>query len=248
MADNGNCSMPFCTHSPCENLLLAALPEEDRRRLLPDLKQVNLSPGEVIYESGVAQHSVIFPTSGVISLVNLIENGSSAEIAMTGNEGLVGIAVFLGVISSVHRAIVESEGTGYRLKADVIKREMRLGSPLQQMALRFTQALITQMAQTAVCNRYHTVDQRLCRWLMLSQDRLQSNELRITQENIASLLGVRREAVTEAARKLQDAGLIDYSRGRITILDRAHLEARTCECYAVVKHEYDRLLPHVTRN
>jgi len=239
--------MPLPSPSPGENLLLAALPEEERNRLLPELKQVNLSPGEVIYESGIAQTFVVFPTAGIISLVNLIENGSSAEIAMTGNEGVIGVSVFLGVVSSVHRAIVQSEGTGYRMKADVVKREMRLGSPLQQTALRFTQALITQMAQTAVCNRYHTVDQRLCRWLMLSQDRLRANELRITQENIASLLGVRREAVTEAARKLQDAGLIGYSRGKIAILDRSGLESRVCECYAVVKHEYDRLLPHVKR-
>lgn len=239
--------MPFSAPSPSENLLLAALPDEDRQRLLPDLRLVSLAPGEVIYESGMAQNFVVFLTSGIVSLVNLIENGSSAEIAMTGKEGLIGISVFLGVISSVHRAIVESESTGYRLKAEVVKREMRLGSPLQQVALRFTQALITQMAQTAVCNRYHTVDQRLCRWLMLSQDRLQSNELRTTQENIASLLGVRREAITEAARKLQDAGLIGYSRGKIAILDRPHLETRVCECYAVVKHEYDRLLPHTTK-
>lgn len=239
--------MPLLSPSPGENLLLAALPEEERNRLLPELKQVSLSPGEVIYESGIAQTFVVFPTAGIISLVNLIENGSSAEIAMTGNEGVIGVSVFLGVVSSVHRAIVQSEGMGYRLKADVVKREMRLGSPLQQIVLRFTQALITQMAQTAVCNRYHTVDQRLCRWLILSQDRLRSNELRITQENIASLLGVRREAVTEAARKLQDVGLIGYSRGKISILDRSGLESRVCECYAVVKQEYDRLLPHVKR-
>ncbi|WP_109016196.1 Crp/Fnr family transcriptional regulator [Novimethylophilus kurashikiensis] len=240
--------MPLTLASPAENLLLAALPDSDRQRLLPELKQVQLTPGDVIYESGLAQNFVIFPTSGVVSLVNLIENGSSAEIAMTGNEGVVGVSVFLGVVSSVHRAIVQSEGVGYKLKADVVKREMKLGSGLQQIALRFTQALITQMAQTAVCNRYHTVDQRLCRWLLLTQDRLKTNELRITQENIASLLGVRREAVTEAARKLQDAGLIGYSRGKISILDRPHLETRVCECYAVVKHEYDRLLPYARRN
>lgn len=232
--------------APRTNRLLSALPEDELQHLLPELKLVPMHQGEILHESGAVQNYVIFPITGIAMLLNLMENGSSAETAMIGNEGLIGISVFLGAMSTTSQAIVQSEGLGYRIKADVIRKEARMGGVLQQCALRFTQALITQMAQTAVCNRHHTVDQRLCRWLLLSRDRLSTDELHITQETIASMLGVRREAVTEAAHKLQDAGLICYSRGKINILDRARLETRVCECYAVVKREYDRLLPHAT--
>jgi CRP-like cAMP-binding protein len=199
--------------------------------------------GMVLYESGGAQGYVYFPTSSIVSLLYVLENGSSAEIAVTGCEGLVGISLFMGGETTPSRAVVQSGGQGYRLKAAVLKNEFDSGGALQLLLLRFTQALITQMTQTAVCNRHHAVDQQLCRWLLLSLDRLPANELVMTQELIANMLGVRREGVTEAAGKLQAAGLIEYSRGRITVLDRTKLEARVCECYAVVKREYDRLLP-----
>ena len=184
---------------------------------------------------------VYFPTSGIVSLLYVMENGASAEIADTGNEGLVRTTLFMGGGSTPSRAIVQSAGEGYRLGAELLKREFERGGELQHLLLRYTQALITQMAQTAVCNRHHTVEQQLCRWLLLSLDRLPSNELRMTQELIANMLGVRREGVTEAARRLQDAGLIRYHRGQITVLDRPKLEQRVCECYAVVKRETDRL-------
>jgi len=187
---------------------------------------------------------VYFPTSSIVSLLYVMENGSSAEIAITGNEGLVGISLFMGGESTPSRAVVQSEGNGYRLKASILKREFELGGPLQHLLLRYTQALITQMSQTAVCNRHHTLDQQLCRWLLLSLDRLSSNELRMTQELISNMLGVRREGVTEAAGNLQAAGLIHYRRGKITVLDRSKLEQRVCECYSVVKKELDRLLPY----
>jgi CRP-like cAMP-binding protein len=199
--------------------------------------------GWVIYESGGPLNYLYFPTTSIVSLLYVMESGASAEIAITGNEGLVGISLFMGGESTPSRAVVQSAGAGYRLKAGILKSEFALGGRLQYLALRYTQALITQMAQTAVCNRHHALEQQLCRWLLLSLDRLPGNELRMTQELIANMLGVRREGVTEAAGKLQADGLIRYSRGQITVLDRPGLERRVCECYAVVKKEYDRLLP-----
>jgi CRP-like cAMP-binding protein len=199
--------------------------------------------GTALYESGAIQGYVYFPTSSIVSLLYVLENGASAEIAVTGCEGLVGIALFMGGETTPSRAVVQSAGHGYRLRAAILRSEFERGGALQHLLLRYTQALITQMTQTAVCNRHHAVEEQLCRWLLLSLDRLPANELVMTQELIANMLGVRREGVTEAAGKLQAEGLIEYSRGRITVLDRAHLEARVCECYAVVKKEYDRLLP-----
>jgi CRP-like cAMP-binding protein len=200
--------------------------------------------GLALYESGGHLGYLYFPTSGIVSLLYVMESGASAEIAITGNEGLVGISLFMGGESTPSRAVVQSAGDGYRLKASILKKEFALGGQFAHLALRYTQALITQMAQTAVCNRHHTVDQQLCRWLLLSLDRLPSNELMMTQELIANMLGVRREGVTEAAGKLQAAGLIHYHRGKITVLDRPRLEQRVCECYGVVKREFDRLLPY----
>jgi CRP-like cAMP-binding protein len=231
-------------HSPKQNHLLDALPAEDYARLLPDLELVAMPLGWAIYESGSHMDHLYFPTTSIVSLLYVMENGASAEIAITGNEGLIGISLFMGGESTPSRAVVQSGGDGYRLKEGVLKREFALGGHLQHLALRYTQALITQMSQTAVCNRHHSVDQQLCRWLLLSLDRLQGNELRMTQELISNMLGVRREGVTEAAGKLQAAGLIHYSRGKITVLDRPGLEQRVCECYAVVKKEFDRLLPY----
>jgi CRP-like cAMP-binding protein len=232
--------------SPRQNQLLAALPEEDYARMLPFLEPAPLPLGWSVYESGGTQGYVYFPATGIVSLLYVMEDGSSAEIAVVGNEGLVGIALFMGGESTPSRAVVQSAGHGYRLKASVLKSEFSVGGNLQHLSLRYTQALITQMAQTAVCNRHHAVEQQLCRWLLLSLDRLPSNELSMTQDLIANMLGVRREGVTEAAGHLQAAGLIHYSRGRITVLDRPKLEARVCECYSVVKREYDRLLPKIT--
>jgi CRP-like cAMP-binding protein len=231
-------------HTPKQNHLLDALPAEDYARLLPDLELIAMPLGWAVYESGSQMGYVYFPTSSIVSLLYVMENGSSAEIAITGNEGLVGISLFMGGESTPSRAVVQSEGNGYRLKASILKREFELGGPLQHLLLRYTQALITQMSQTAVCNRHHTLDQQLCRWLLLSLDRLSSNELRMTQELISNMLGVRREGVTEAAGNLQAAGLIHYRRGKITVLDRSKLEQRVCECYSVVKKELDRLLPY----
>jgi len=232
------------THDPKQNHLLAALPAPDYARLLPDLEPIAMPLGWVVYESGGHMGYVYFPTTSIVSLLYVIENGASAEIAIAGNEGLVGISLFMGGDSTPSRAVVQSAGEGYRVKASVLKKEFALGGDLQHLALRYTQALITQMAQTAVCNRHHTLDQQLCRWLLLSMDRLPGNELKMTQELIANMLGVRREGVTVAAGDLQTEGLIHYSRGHITILDRAGLEQRVCECYAVVKKEFDRLLPY----
>jgi len=198
--------------------------------------------GEVLYESGATLSHVYFPTTAIVSLLYVMEDGASAEIAVVGNEGIVGISLFMGGGSTPSRAVVQSAGLGFRLKARVLKDEFNRAGPVLHLLLRYTQALITQMAQTAVCNRHHSLDQQLCRWLLLSLDRLQGDELVMTQELIANMLGVRREGVTESALKLQTAGLIRYARGRITVLDRAGLELRTCECYAVVKKEYDRLL------
>lgn len=230
------------TPTPKQNRLLSALPAADYARLLPDLELIEMPLGFVVYESGGTMGYLYFPTSSIVSLLYVMEDGGSAEIALTGNDGLVGIALFMGGESTPSRAVVHCSGYGYRLKAAVSKREFALGRSLQYLALRFTQALITQMAQTAVCNRHHAIDQQLCRLLLLSLDRLPGSELRMTQESIANMLGVRREGVTEAAGKLQAAGLIRYSRGQITVLDRVGLEERVCECYAVVKKEYDRLL------
>ena len=231
------------SNSPKDNRLLAALPEADYQALLPFLEPVALPLGMSVYESGGAQGYVYFPTSSIVSLLYVLADGASAEIAVTGPEGLVGIALFMGGETTPSRAVVQSAGHGYRLRASVLKTEFERGGALQHLLLRFTQALITQMTQTAVCNRHHAVHQQLCRWLLLSLDRLASNELVMTQELIANMLGVRREGVTEAAGRLQTEGLIQYSRGRITILDRPQLEARVCECYQVVRKEYDRLLP-----
>jgi CRP-like cAMP-binding protein len=233
----------FGPDSPKNNRLLAALPDATYEALLPFLERVPLPLGLSVYESGGAQGHVYFPTNSIVSLLYVLADGASAEIAVTGNEGLVGIALFMGGETTPSRAVVQSAGNGYRLSAAVLKREFESGGALQHLLLRFTQALITQMTQTAVCNRHHSVDQQLCRWLLLSLDRLPANELAMTQELIANMLGVRREGVTEAAGKLQAEGLIHYSRGHITVLDRPQLEARVCECYAVVKKEYDRLLP-----
>ena len=231
------------SHAPRQNLLLAALPAANYERLLPQLELVPLPLGWVVYEAGRKQGYVYFPTTSIISLLYVMESGASAEIAVTGNDGLVGIALFMGGETTPSRAVVQSAGYAYRLKAAALKKEFDHGGPLQHLLLRYTQALITQMAQTAVCNRHHAVEQQLCRWLLLSLDRLPSNKLAMTQELIANMLGVRREGVTEAAGRLQEAKLIRYSRGHITILDRPGLETLVCECYAVVRKETDRLLP-----
>jgi CRP-like cAMP-binding protein len=228
---------------PTLNQLIAALPSAEAQRWLPQLEWVQMPLGEVLYESGSMLTHVYFPTTAIVSLLYVMENGASAEIAVVGNEGIVGISLFMGGGTTPSRAVVQSAGQGYRLDAQAMKDEFNRAGPVLHLLLRYTQALITQMAQTAVCNRHHSLDQQLCRWLLLSLDRLPGNQLVMTQELIANMLGVRREGVTEAALKLQRAELIRYSRGRITVLDRAGLEQRTCECYAVVKKEYDRLLP-----
>ena len=229
--------------TPRQNHLLAALPEAIYERLLPSLELVPMPLGEVIYTSGSELPYLYFPTTCIVSLVYVMADGASAEIAVTGYEGLLGVAVFLGGHTAPNQAVVQSGGHAYRIRADVMKDEFDHGGPLQHLLLLYTQALIAQMAQTAVCNRHHSLDKQLCRWLLLSLDRLRSGELTMTQELIANMLGVRRQGVAEAARNLQKAGLIDYHRGRINVLDRPGLEARVCECYAVVKQEYDRLLP-----
>ncbi|MDQ6628541.1 MAG: Crp/Fnr family transcriptional regulator [Pseudomonadota bacterium] len=230
-------------HNPKSNHVLAALPEAEWVRWLPQLESVKLPLGEVLHESGKGQTHIYFPTTAIVSLLYVMENGASAEIAVVGNEGAVGISLFMGGETTPSRAVVQSAGQGFRLKGSAIKEEFNGSGPVMHVLLRYTQALITQMAQTAVCNRHHSLDQQLCRWLLLSLDRLHGNELVMTQELIANMLGVRREGVTEGALKLQKAGLIKYARGRITVLDRKGLEKRSCECYAVVKKEYDRLLP-----
>jgi CRP-like cAMP-binding protein len=225
------------------NRLLASLPEEEWKRWSAALERVEMPLGEVLYEPGIALDYVYFPISSIVSLLYVMENGASAEIAVVGNEGIVGVSLFMGGGSTPSRAVVQSAGIGCRLQSKLMKDEFNKAGPVLHLLLRYTQALITQMAQTAVCNRHHSLDQQLCRWLLLSLDRLEGEELVMTQELIANMLGVRREGVTEGALKLQKAGLIRYSRGRINVLDRPGLEARTCECYAVVKREYDRLLP-----
>jgi len=229
-------------HSPTQNRLLAALPAADAQRLIPHLELVPLTLGGVVYEAGCMQSYAHFPTTAIVSLLHEMQNGSSAEIAVVGNDGMVGVALFMGSESMSSRAIVQSAGFAYRLAAAHLNKEFVRAGAMQRRLLRYTQALLTQMAQTAVCNRHHTIDQQLCRWLLLSRDRLPSNELVMTQELIANMLGVRREGVTGAAGKLMAAGLIRYSRGRITILNRSGLEERACECYGVVKTECDRLL------
>lgn len=229
---------------PKLNLLLEALPDEALARLSPHLKLVDLPLGKVIYEAGMELEQVYFPLPGcIISMLCVMENGSSAEIAVSGKEGMVGIALFMGGDSTTSRAVVQSTGQAYQLSGAMLKKEFERHTELQYLLLRYTQALIAQMSQTAVCNRHHSVDQQLCRWLLLSLDRLTNNELTMTQELIANMLGVRREGVTEAAGKLQNLDLIHYSRGHIKILDRAGIETLVCECYTVVKKEYDRLLP-----
>jgi CRP-like cAMP-binding protein len=227
------------------NKLLAALPEAEWLRWQSQLEPVDMPLGQVLYESGGTLSHVYFPITSIVSLLYVMENGASAEIAVVGNEGLVGISLFMGGGSTPSRAVVQSAGTGFRLSAPLIEEEFKK-APVLHLFLRYTQALITQMAQTAVCNRHHSLDQQLCRWLLLSLDRLRGNELVMTQELISNMLGVRREGVTEAALRLQAVGTISYSRGRILVLDRPALEARSCECYEVVKKEYDRLLPAVT--
>ena len=223
------------------------MPAADYARLLPDLELFAMTLGSAVYESGRKMGYLYFPTTSIVSLLYVTDTGASAEIALTGCEGLVGISLFMGGDTTPSRAVVQSAGHSYRLRADILKREFALGGELHHLALRFTQALITQMTQTAVCNRHHSVDQQLCRWLLLSLDRLAANEVKMTQGLIANMLGVRRSGVTEAAGKLQADGLITYSRGHITVLDRPKLEARVCECYEVVKRESDRLLPRLKR-
>jgi CRP-like cAMP-binding protein len=225
------------------NKLLAALPADVYERLRPHLRRVPLALGASVYEAGGKQPYVYFPTDAIVSLLYVMKDGASAEIAVVGNEGLVGIALFMGGETTPSRAVVQSAGEAFRLASKRLKHEFEAGGALQHLLLRYTQALITQMAQTAVCNRHHSIEQQLCRSLLLSVDRLPTNVLTMTQELIANMLGVRREGVTDAAGKLQEAGMIHYSRGRITVLDRPQLEQRVCECYAVVKKEFARLLP-----
>jgi CRP-like cAMP-binding protein len=228
--------------------LLAALPTEVQNRLFPHLDLVSLPLGKSLYESGDTLPHVYFPTDSIVSLLYVMESGSSAEIAVVGNDGLVGVSLFMGGESTTNRAVVQSAGSAYRLLGQRLKDEFNRHGELLMLMLRYTQALITQMAQTAVCNRHHTIDQQLCRWLLLSLDRLRSNQLTMTQELIANMLGVRREGVTEAAGRLQKLGVIEYSRGHITVLDRPQLEHLSCECYAVVKKETDRLLPTLSKH
>lgn len=242
MSRHGKNALTVAVH-PRQNKLLACLPDADWQHLKPLLEVVDLPLGKVLYESGERITHAHFPTSGIVSLLYVLDSGASAEIAVVGTEGVVGTSIFMGGGATPSRAVVQSAGEGYRLAAHAIKDAFERSSPVMHLMLRYTQALITQMAQTAVCNRHHTLDQQLCRWLLLSLDRLPGSELVMTQALISNMLGVRREGVTEAALKLQTAGLIRYVRGRISVLDRPKLEERTCECYQVVKLEYDRLLP-----
>lgn len=230
-------------HDPRQNHLLAALRADECARIFPNLELVPMPLGDALYEPGIQMHHVYFPTTSIVSLLYVMEDGASAEIAVAGYEGIVGVSLFMGGETTTSRAVVQSAGHAYRLTGQLLKDAFFRAGPMQRLLLRYTQALLTQMAQTAVCNRHHSVDQQLCRWLLLSLDRLPSNKLIMTQELIANMLGVRREGVTEAAGKLQRAGVIHYSRGKITVVDRPRLEARVCECYRVVKQELDRLLP-----
>ena len=228
---------------PKQNRLLATLPEAELQRWLPHLELVDMQLGDVLYESGDTLAHAYFPVTAIVSLLYVMQDGASAEIAVVGNEGMLGVSLFMGGGSTASRAVVQSAGVGFRLRAQLMKVEFDRAGTVLHLLLRYTQALITQMSQTAVCNRHHSLDQQLCRWLLLSLDRLQGNELIMTQELIANMLGVRREGVNEGALKLQQAGLIRYGRGHITVLDRKGLGERSCECYSVVKKEYDRLLP-----
>jgi CRP-like cAMP-binding protein len=228
---------------PRKNRLLAALPEAELQRWLPNLEYVDMRLGEVLYEAGSTLSHVYFPTTAIVSLLYVMQNGESAEIAVVGNDGVIGISLFMGGDSTPSRALIQSGGGAYRLRAQLMKEEFDRGGPVLHLLLRYTQALITQMVQTAACNRHHSLDQQLCRWLLLSLDRLQGTDMVMTQALIANMLGVPLKGATEGALKLQTAGLIDYTRGRIRVLDRGGLEKRTCECYAVVKKEYARLLP-----
>jgi len=234
------------SHDPADNLLLAALPRADLEQFRASLELVQLELGQALYESGRRQRQVYFPTTAVVSLLYALADGTSAQIAVVGKEGLIGVSLFMGGETTTSGAVVQSAGYAYRLKSGVLKEEFLRAGAMQHLLLRYTQALLTQMAQTAVCNRHHSLDQQLCRWLLLSLDRLPGSELVMTQELMANMLGVRREGVTEAAGNLQGAGLIKYSRGRIAVLNRTGLETRTCECYAVVKREFDRLLPNIS--
>jgi CRP-like cAMP-binding protein len=234
--------------NPQQNHLLAALTATERERLYPHLQLVQMPLGKVLYESGDVMRHVYFPTDSIISLLYVLADGASAEISVVGNEGIIGVSLFMGGETTPSRAIVQSAGSAYRLIGQLLKEEFHRNGGMQLLLLRYTQALLTQMAQTAVCNRHHSVDQQLCRWLLLSLDRLVSNKLTMTQELIANMLGVRREGVTDAAGKLQKLGVIQYARGRITVLDRPKLEKLCCECYAVVKKETDRLSPRPEDN
>lgn len=234
-------------YSPDQNRLLAALPPQIYATLLPHLELVQMPLGKVLYESGDVMRHVYFPADCIISLLYVMENGASAEISVVGNEGVIGISLFMGGESTSSRALVQSAGQAYRLMDKHFKDAVSRHVEMLQLMLRYVQALITQMAQTAVCNRHHSIDQQLCRWLLLSLDRLPSNQLSMTQELIANMLGVRREGVTEAAGKLQRQGVIEYRRGQITVLNRPKLEELCCECYAVVKKETDRLLPFIPK-
>ena len=235
-----------CGIDPRQNQLLAVLPDAIWARWLPQLEFVDMPLGGVLYQPGRPLGHVYFPTSSIVSLLYVMEDGASSEIALVGREGLVGVSVFLGGETTTQHAIVQSAGQAYRLRGRFLLREFESVGPVLHLLLRYTQALIAQMAQTAACNRHHTLDQQLCRWLLMSLDRLPSNELVMTQELIANMHGVRREGVTEAAGRLHEAGLIRYHRGHITVLDRAGLERRTCECYAALRKEYQRLLPATT--
>jgi CRP-like cAMP-binding protein len=226
-----------------KNQLLAALPDAEWQHWAPHLEPVDMALGDVLYESGETLKHVYFPTTAIVSLLYVMEDGSSAEIAVAGREGLVGVSLFMGGESTPSRAVVQSAGRAFRMKSDFLKAQFSRHGPVLHLLLRYTQALITQMSQTAVCNRHHSIDQQLCRWLLLSLDRLEGDQLVMTQELISNMLGVRREGVTDAALKLQNAGVIRYTRGKITVIDRPGLEKLSCECYAVVKKEYDRLLP-----
>jgi CRP-like cAMP-binding protein len=240
--------MNKAANNPSDNHILEALPQQERERLFPYLKLTPMPLGMVLYESGAALRHIYFPTNSIVSLLYVMEDGASAEIAVVGNEGAVGVSLFMGGETTPSRAIVQSAGYAYRLTGNRLKQEFNRHGEMLHVLLRYTQSLITQMAQTAVCNRHHSLDQQLCRWLLLSLDRLEGNQLQMTQELIANMLGVRREGVTEAAGKLQKSGAIKYVRGKITVLDRPQLERLSCECYSVVKRESDRLLaPHLTR-
>ncbi|HVY67149.1 MAG TPA: Crp/Fnr family transcriptional regulator [Gammaproteobacteria bacterium] len=233
------------THDPLQNYLLAALPEDDFARLRPNLELVPMSPKQVLYESGGRMRHVYFPTTSIVSLLYVMENGSTAEIAVVGWEGILGISLFMGGETTPSRAAVQSAGHGYRMKSKLLQQEFSRGGKVMQLLLRYTQALITQITQTAVCNRHHSVEQQVCRRLLLGLDRVRAPELTMTQESLAHILGVRREGVTVAAGRLQQAGVIRYSRGRISILDREGLEKLACECYGVVQREFERLLPGI---